>query len=50
MKLKATSINVVLEDFTDARNVWGDDDDIRIVEKFLRLSSMFLRKDPRQFA
>ena len=49
-KLKATSINVVLEDFTDARNVWGDDDDIRIVEKFLRLSSMALRKDPRQFA
>ena len=50
VKLKATSINVVLEDFTDARNVWGDDDDIRIVEKLLRLSSMFLRKDPRQFA
>lgn len=49
-KLKATSINVVLDDFTDARNVWGDDDDIRIVEKFLMLSSMALRKHPRQFA
>ena len=35
-KLTATSIDVVLEDFTDARNVWGDDDDIRIVERFFR--------------
>ena len=35
-KLTATSIDVVLEDFTNARNVWGDDDDIRIVERFFR--------------
>jgi len=49
-KLRATAIDAVLEDFTEARNVWGDDDDVRIVEKFLRLSSMALRKDPRQFA
>lgn len=49
-KLRATSLDVVLEDFSAARNFYGDDDEIEIVEKFMRLSSMALMKDPRQLA
>lgn len=49
-KLRATSLDVVLEDFSAARNFYGDDDEIEIVEKFMRLSSMALIRDPRQLA
>ena len=49
-KLRATSLDVVLEDFSAARNFYGDDDEIEIVEKFMRLSSMALMRDPRQLA
>ena len=49
-KLRATSLDVVLEDFSSARNYYGDDNEIEIVEKFMRLSSMALMKDPRQLA
>ena len=49
-KLRATSLDVVLEDFSAARNVYRDDDEIEIVEKFMRLSSMALMRDPRQLA
>lgn len=49
-KLRATSLDVVLEDVFAARNFFGDDDDIEVVEKFMRLSSMALLKDLRQLA
>lgn len=48
-KLRATSLDDVLEDFSAARIVC-EDDEIGIVEKFIRLSSMALMKDPRQLA
>ena len=49
-KLRATSLDVMLGDFSAARNFYGDDEEIEIVEKFMRLSSMALMKDPRQLA
>ena len=49
-KLRATSLDVVLEDFSAALIFCGEDDEIESVEKFMRLSSMALMKDPRQLA
>ena len=49
-KLRATSLDAVLEDFSAARSCYGDDEEMEIVEKFMRLSSMALMKDPRQLA
>ena len=49
-KLRATSLDVVLEDFSRAQKFCEDDEEIGMVEKFMRLSSMALIKDPRQLA